>query len=92
MQKQISEYIEKHLSPHLCGYRKGYSTQTAPISMLEKQKLCIDNKGFAGGVSVDFSKLCQMDSFDTINHPLLLAKLHAYGFSKRALAIISSYL
>ena len=30
-------------------------------------------------------------AFDTINHPLLLAKLHAYGFSKQALAIISSY-
>ena len=34
MQKQILEYIDKHLSPHLCGYRKGYSTQTALISML----------------------------------------------------------
>ena len=31
-------------------------------------------------------------AFDTINHPLLLAKLHAYGFSKQALAIICSYL
>ena len=30
-------------------------------------------------------------AFDTINHPLL-AKLHGYGFSKQALAIICSYL
>ena len=87
MQKQILEYIDKHLSPHLCGYRKGYSTQTALISMLEKWKLSIDNKGFAGGVLMDLSKV-----LDTINHPLLLAKLHAYGFSKQALAIICSYL
>ena len=36
MQTQILEYIDKHLSPHLSGYRKGYSTQTALISMLEK--------------------------------------------------------
>ena len=36
MQKQILEYIDKHLFPHLCGYRKGYSTQTTLISMLEK--------------------------------------------------------
>ena len=36
MQKQISEYIDKHLSSHLCGgYRKGYSMQTALMSMLE---------------------------------------------------------
>ena len=87
MQKQILEYIGKHLSPHLCGYRKGYSAQTALISMLEKWKLSIDNKGFAGGILMDLRK-----AFDTINHPLLLAKLHVYGFSKQALAIICSYL
>ena len=31
-------------------------------------------------------------AFDTINHLLLLAKLHGYGFSKQVLAIIWSYL
>ena len=36
MQKQILEYIDKHLFPHLCGYRKGYSTQTTLTSMFEK--------------------------------------------------------
>ena len=63
-----------HLSPHLCGYRKGYSTQTALISILEKWTLCIDDKSSAGGILMDLSK-----PFDIINHPLLLAKLHAYG-------------
>ena len=87
IKKQILEYIGKHLSPHLCGYRKGYRAQTALISMLEKWKLSIDNKGFAGGILMDLRK-----AFDTINHPLLLAKLHVYGFSKQALAIICSYL
>ena len=87
IQKQILKYKDKHLSPHLCGYRKGYSTQTALISMLEKWELSIDNKGFAGRVLMDLSK-----AFDTINHPLLLAKLPDYRFSKQALAIICSYL
>ena len=77
MQKQILEYIDKHLSSHLCEYRKWCSTQTAVMSMLEKSKL----------VLMDLSK-----AFDPINHPLLLAKLHAYGFSKQSLAIICSYL
>ena len=72
MQKQILEYIDKHLSPHLCGYRKGYSIQTALISMLEKWKLSMDNKGSAVGVLMDLSK-----AFETINHQLLLTKLHA---------------
>ena len=55
--------------------------------MLEKWKLPIDNKGFGGGVLIDLSK-----EFDTINYQLLLAKLHAYGFSKQALPIICSFL
>ena len=55
--------------------------------MLEKWKLSIDNKGFAGGVLMDLRK-----AFDAINHPLLLAKLHVYGFCKQALVIIRSYL
>ena len=66
MQKQILEYIDKHLSPHLCGYRKGWSTQTALISMLEKWKLSINYEDFAGGVLMDLNK-----AFDTINHHLL---------------------
>ena len=38
--------IDKHLSPHLSGYRKGCSTQIFLISVLEKWKLYIDNKCF----------------------------------------------
>ena len=36
LQKQIISYIDQYLSNLLCGYRQGYSTQTALISMLEK--------------------------------------------------------
>ena len=36
MQKQILEYIDKHVPPYLCGYRKGCSTQTALILLLKK--------------------------------------------------------
>ena len=87
MQKQIFEYIDKNLSSHFCGYRKGYSTQQALISMLEKWKLSKDNKAFADGVLMNLRK-----GLDTINEPLLLAKLHVYGFSKQAFPIICSYL
>ena len=87
MQKQILTYIEQYLSPFLCGYRKGYSTQTALIALLEKWKYTLDNKNFSGAVLMDLSK-----AFDTINHELLIAKLHAYGFSKHSLQLIMDYL
>ena len=38
-------------------------------------------------IVTDFSK-----AFDTINHGFLLAKLKAYGFSKKALSFMCSYL
>ena len=38
MQKQIATHIEDYLSPYLCSYRKGYTTQTAVIYMIEKWK------------------------------------------------------
>ena len=87
MHKQISNHIETHLSPYMCGYRKGFSTQHALIALIEKWKVSLDNKGFAGAILMDLSK-----AFDTINHELLIAKLHAYGFNRNALMIIMDYL
>ena len=45
LQKQIISYIDQFLSKFLCGYRKGYSTQTALISMLEEWRKISDIKG-----------------------------------------------
>ena len=87
MQKQTGDFLEKHLSPYLCGYRKGYNCQYALLAMIEKWKLSLDNHGYAGGVLMDLSK-----AFDTINHKLLVAKLHAYGFNKDALELILDYM
>ena len=36
MQKQISDYVGKFLSPFLCGYRKGFSTQYALLTLIER--------------------------------------------------------
>ena len=57
------------------------------VHMIEKWKMARDKGGHAGGVLMDLSK-----AFDTINHELLIAKLHAYGFSIKALELINSYL
>ena len=87
MHDQLSQYINSFLTPYLCGYRKGFSTQKALLSLIEKWKIVLDSKGHGGAVLMDLSK-----AFNTINHDLLIAKLHAYGFSKESLKLIKSYL
>ena len=56
---------------------------------LKKRIQCasLDNKGYSGAILMDLFK-----AFDTLNHDLLIANLHAYGFSKKALFLIKSYL
>ena len=55
--------------------------------MIEQWKLSLGNSGYAGGILMDLSK-----AFGTINHQLLIAKLHAYGFNVEALELILNYL
>ena len=87
IQKQFSSFIDEVLSPFLCSYRQCFKIQYALLSLIEKWKNTLDNKGYTGAVLMDLFK-----AFDTINHELLIAKLHAYGFSKQALKILFSYM
>ena len=87
MHKQIRFYIDQCLSPYICGYSKAFAAQHALLSLLEKWKKMLDNKGYGGAILIDLSK-----AFDTVNHDLLVAKLHVYGFSKESLKVIKSYL
>ena len=87
MVQQIGAYVDKFLSPFLCGYRKGYNAQHVLLSLLETWHVSPDNKGYGGTVLMDLSK-----AFDTLNHELLIANLHAYGFDKKALELLRSYL
>ena len=52
-----------------------------------KAENILDKTGFCGAVLMDLSK-----AFDTVNHELLIAKLHAYGFQKSALKLLLNYL
>ena len=73
--------------PYMRGYRKGFSTQHALLSLTETWKKVLDRKKYGCAVLVDLSNV-----FDTINYDLLLAKLHAYGFTNKSLRLIKSYL
>ena len=87
MYDNIYMYMDKYLSPYLCGFRRGYSAQHCLIHMLEQWNKAMDNKCYAGALLTDLSK-----AFDCINHELLIAKLEAYGFDKDSLKFILSYL
>ena len=75
------------LLKHQCGFRKGYSTQQCLLAMLEKWRSAVDNKKTFGVLLTDLSK-----AFDCLSHELLLAKLHAYGFSIPALRLVYRFL
>ena len=79
----IPVFKNKYLSQKLCGYRKSFRTLTALTMLPEKGKMILCDIGYAGAVLMDLSK-----AFDTINHELLVAQLHPYGFSKEALTLL----
>ena len=52
MQIQLNEHINQFLSPFLYGYSKGFSLQAALLSLIERWKIMLDNKGYAGNRSL----------------------------------------
>ena len=86
MFNQILAYIEQYLPPYLCGFRKHYNTQNCQIVMVEKWKKALEQPLHFLVCLTDLSK-----AFDSLNHKLLIAKLHAYRF-EGALKLIYNYL
>ena len=87
MFQQISVFVTDFISPYLCGFRKGYSTQHALLRLMNKLNNSLNRKEKIGLLMMDLSK-----AFDCIPHELLIAKLHAYGFWKESLKLIYDYL
>ena len=71
----------------MCGYKKGFSTQQALLSLIERWKNTLDQNGYGGATTMDISK-----TFDAINYDLLIAKLGACGFDTAYLKLIRSSL
>ena len=87
---QISDYLtENNLrGKKQSAYRKGHSTETALLRIHNDVMLALDKKLDVVLVLLDLSA-----AFDTIDHDILLRRLHSrFGFSGLALQWIKSYL
>ena len=84
---QLEKYSPNILSPYLCGFRKGYSTQHALLNLLQNWQRCLDKSGVVGTVLMDLSK-----AYDCISPNLLIAKLAAYGFDRDSLKLLYNYM
>ena len=87
LHEQMNKFANDKLSIHLCGFRKGYSTQYALINLIEKWRSHLDKSGIVGTILLDLSK-----AFDCLPHDLLIAKLEAYGYGTGSLHLINDYL
>ena len=80
----ISAYSESY-NTH--AYRESYNTQHVLIKLIEEWRKNLDNNYFIGAVLMNLS-----NAFDCISHDLVIAKLAAYGFDKKMICYIYSYL
>ena len=75
------------LNPHQSGFRNMHSTTSALIKISNDILKAIDDSKFTSLVLLDFAK-----AFDTVNHSLLLAKLHAIGVDELSVNWFRCYL
>ena len=87
MNDQMYGYLSKILETLLSAFRKGYSCQSLLIKFIEDAKSALDKGEYVGALFMDLSK-----AFDCLPHGLLIAKLHAYGFSESSCELLASYL
>ena len=81
------DYFQSILSGYLAAFRKNYACNHVLLKFVEDIKLALENGEHFGAILMDLSK-----AFDCLPHPLLICKLHAYGFSHKSCELIISYL
>ena len=86
----ISSYLNSHNLYNTCqsAYRPGHSSETAPMKVVNDLFLSLNKGNISVLALLDFSS-----AFDTIDHPILVHRLHTdFGFTDAVLQWFSSYL
>ena len=79
-EKLVYSRVYTYLNLHNCiydlqfGFRSKHSTNHALTSLTENIREALDKSNFAVGIFIDLQK-----AFDTVDHQILLSKLHHYG-------------
>ena len=89
MYNRLIHYINENklLYKYQFGFQTGKSTHMALIVLLDKISEALDWGECVIGVFLDFSK-----AFDTVDHSILLKKMHKYGIQGLALRWFEDYL
>lgn len=87
--KQITSFLSTNnlLEPLQSGFRSNHSTCTAALKFTTDMKLAMDSKNIIIVVFFDFAK-----AFPSVNHSLLVHKLHSFKMSKSVCTWFESYL
>ena len=72
---------------HQYGFCPGHSTELASLELVDKVYQNLDKKKLPVAIYIDLSK-----AFDTLDHSILLDKLHFYGIRNNSLKWFQSYL
>ena len=89
IEKRIRNFlVEKNiLYEYQFGFRTGYSTSQALMEIINNIYTHLDNGQHILGVYLDLKK-----AFDTVDHSILLTKLHHYGIRGLSHSLMKSYL
>ena len=89
MYKRLKSFINKNdmFFSSQYGFRENCLTRHAILDILNKVQNNIDKRLYSCGIFIDLKK-----AFDTVDHPILLHKLHHYGIRGIINDWFSSYL